>query len=214
MQAKAVDNAQKAAEAEAAALSRAQDASLLSAFKEGDNEAFGELVRKYETRVFNHCLRMLGDEQDSQDLTQEVFLKVYRGVKNYEHTFAFYTWVYRITVNCCIDHLRRKKRLAPQMSLAQGLDDDSSEPAPDMGIADETYAPEKAALGSEMNVVIYAAIAKLSPKLQDIIVLKEIDGLSYEEIGAMLGCSRGTVKSRLFRARERLKDLLANYMEK
>jgi RNA polymerase sigma-70 factor (ECF subfamily) len=213
MQVEATDSVRKAAEAEAAAVSRAQDAALLSAFKGGDNEAFGDLVRKYESRVLNHCLRMVGDEQDSRDLAQDVFMKVYRGVKNYEHTFAFYTWVYRITVNCCIDHLRRKKRHAPQFPLAQSTDPDSSEPAPDMAIADETYAPEKAALGNEMNVIIYSAIAKLSPKLQDIIVLKEIDGLSYEEIGALLGCSRGTVKSRLFRARERLKDLLGTYMD-
>jgi RNA polymerase sigma factor (sigma-70 family) len=104
----------------AAAPSEWSEKEAIAACKEGDHSAFQELVRKYESRIFNHCLRMVDDEQESADLTQEVLVKVYRNIRNYEQTYSFYTWVYRITVNCCIDFLRKKKRKYAGVSLSLG----------------------------------------------------------------------------------------------
>jgi RNA polymerase sigma-70 factor (ECF subfamily) len=195
-----------------AAESHAHDHRLVAAFKNGDQAAFEELWLKYEQRVFHHCLRMVGDEQESQDLTQDVGVKVIRNIKNYEHTYAFYTWLYRITVNCCIDFLRKKRRHAQEVSLTPNSDDDGGEQASEHNIRDETFMPDKTLLNLELSDVMNRAIAQLSEKLRAIIVLKEVDGFSYEEIADILDCSRGTVKSRLFRARERLKELLEPYV--
>jgi RNA polymerase sigma-70 factor (ECF subfamily) len=195
-----------------AAESHARDHELVTAFKNGDQAAFEELWLKYEQRVFNHCLRMVGDEQESQDLTQDVGVKVIRNIKNYEHTYAFYTWLYRITVNCCIDFLRKKRRHAPEISLTPNSDDDAPDQMREHNIRDETFMPDKTLLNLELSNVMNQAIGQLSEKLRAIIVLKEVDGFSYEEISDILDCSRGTVKSRLFRARERLKELLGPYV--
>lgn len=195
-----------------AAESHAHDHKLVAAFKNGDQGAFEELWLKYEQRVFNHCLRMVGDEQESQDLTQDVGVKVIRNIQNYEHTYAFYTWLYRITVNCCIDFLRKKRRRAQEISLTPDSEDDGSDQMREHNIRDETFMPDKTLLNLELSEVMNRAIAQLSEKLRAIIVLKEVDGFSYEEIADILDCSRGTVKSRLFRARERLKELLGPYV--
>jgi RNA polymerase sigma-70 factor (ECF subfamily) len=201
------------ANAKIAAESRAEDHEWIVAAKAGDEHAFGKLMRKYEERVQNHCVRIVGDEQEAEDLKQEVFIKVYRSLPNYEHTYGFYTWMYRITQNCCIDRIRKIKRQAQEVSLTPSLDEEGSETSREHTIPDERNVPEKAALNNELKQTIDKALAKLSPKLREIVVLKEQDGLSYEEIGAMLHCSRGTVKSRLFRAREKLQELLAPYVE-
>lgn len=190
-----------------------KDDELIASFKEGDTLAFQDLVLKYEQRVYNHCLRMVNDEVESYDLTQEVFLKVFRKIKNYEHTYSFYTWLYRITVNCCIDFLRRKKRHIQGISLSGNINDDPSEAGKEQDIPDHTYIPEDALVNQELDEVLKGAISQLSEKLRSIIILKEVEGFSYDEIAEVLGCSRGTVKSRLFRARERLKELLADYVK-
>jgi RNA polymerase sigma-70 factor (ECF subfamily) len=200
------------AAAEANAESHARDHELVAAFKSGDQAAFEELWLKYEQRVYNHCLRMVGDEEESHDLTQDVGIKLIRNIKNYEHTYAFYTWLYRITVNCCIDFLRKKRRHAQEVSLTPNSEEDSADQVREHSIPDETFVPDKTLLNRELSDVMNRAIAQLSEKLRAIIVLKEVDGFSYEEIADILECSRGTVKSRLFRARERLKELLGPYV--
>jgi RNA polymerase sigma-70 factor (ECF subfamily) len=213
MQSTGAEHRRSETDAEAAAQSRAEDHGLIASAKGGDERAFAKLMRKYEERVQNHCMRIVGDEQESEDLKQEVFIKVYRSLPSYEHSYAFYTWMYRITQNCCIDRIRKIKRQAVEVSLTPTPDEDGLDSSREHEISDETYVPEKEALNNELKSTLEAALAKLSPKLREIIVLKEQEGLSYEEIGAMLHCSRGTVKSRLFRAREKLQDLLAHYMQ-
>ncbi len=189
------------------------DRELITAFKEGERIAFQSLVQKYQNRVYNHCLRMINDEEESADLTQEVFLKVYRNINNYEHTYSFYTWLYRITVNCCIDYMRKKRRQLQGVSLSQGSQDDSSEAGKEQDIPDEKFSPDHRMVNVELQEILNRAIGQLSEKLRSIIILKEIEGFSYDEIAEILGCSRGTVKSRLFRARERLKELLQPYIK-
>ena len=189
------------------------DQELITKFKTGEQAAFQDLVLKYEGRVYHHCLRMVNDEEESADLTQEVFLKVFRNIKNYEHTYSFYTWLYRITVNCCIDYMRKRKRQIQGISLSQGHYDDSSEMGKEQDIPDEKFSPDHRMVKLELNEILNGAIAQLSEKLRSIIILKEIEGFSYDEIAVILNCSRGTVKSRLFRARERLKAVLSPLMK-
>lgn len=209
------DSAEARAAADAtAAESHARDHQLVAAFKDGDQSAFEQLWRKYEQRIYNHCLRMVGDEEEGHDLTQEVSIKVFRKIKNYEHTYAFYTWLYRITVNCCIDYLRKKRRHAQEVSLTPGSDEESPDQPREYSIPDETRVPDKALLNLELSEVIERALLRLSVKLREIFVLKEVGGFSYDEIADILGCSRGTVKSRLFRARERLQELLEPYVQR
>jgi len=184
-----------------------EDQELIIAHKAGDESAFPVLVRRYENRVFNHCVRMVNDREESADLTQEVFLKVFRNIQNYEHTYSFYTWLYRITVNCCIDFIRKKKRHAPKVSLSYHSYDEAGS-GKEQDVPDVTFTPERFMDDQETTRVLHEAIGKLSEKMRAIILLKEIEGFSYEEIADILGCSRGTVKSRLFRARERLKEIL------
>jgi len=187
------------------------DHDLISAHKEGNKDAFSLLVKKYESRVFNHCFRMVNDREESADLTQEVFLKVYRNIGNYEHTYSFYTWLYRITVNCCIDYIRKRKRQLQSVSLSFSSPEESGS-GKEQDVPDITYTPDRHMRDHEISKMLHVAIDKLSEKMRTIILLKEIEGFSYEEIADILNCSRGTVKSRLFRARERLRELLEPQM--
>jgi len=183
------------------------DRELIISHKAGDETAFPELVQRYEARVYNHCVRMINDREESADLTQEVFLKVFRNIGNYEHTYSFYTWLYRITVNCCIDYIRKRKRQAQSISLSFNTSDESDS-GKEQDIPDVTFTPERFIRDKETSRILKKAIGQLSEKMRAIILLKEIEGFSYEEIADILNCSRGTVKSRLFRARERLRELL------
>jgi RNA polymerase sigma-70 factor (ECF subfamily) len=184
------------------------DACLIAAFKEGSHAAFQVLVRRYEGRVFNLCLRMVNDEVESTDLTQEVFLKVYRSIGNYQHDYAFYTWVYRIAVNACIDYMRKRKRHGNTVSLCVAGREGEREAGREMDIPDASGIPDALLEQAQLRSMMMDAIGQLSDKLRTIILLKEVEGFTYEEIADVLGCSRGTVKSRLFRARERLRELL------
>lgn len=192
-----------------AQISKSIDRGWIAAFKAGDITAFEQLVEKYERRVYNHCLRMTNDAEESHDLTQEVFLKVFRNILNYQPNYSFYTWLYRITVNCCIDHIRKKKRNIQGISLSNPFPDENGESGKEQDIPDTTFFPEDHLATLQLRSHLRAAIEQLSEKLRMIIILKEIEGFSYEEIAEILSCSRGTVKSRLFRARERLKEILS-----
>ena len=196
----------------AAELKPKTDREIISAIREGDTGAFRLLVEKYETRVYHHCLRIVGDREESTDLTQEVFLKVFRNIHKYEHAYAFYTWLYKITVNCCIDYLRNAKRKIKKVPLAQLDHWDQSDSGRDQEIPDETFCPESELLNMELRGILNNAVSRLSENLRSTIILKEIEGFSYAEIAAISNCSIGTVKSRMHRAREELKVTLAPYL--
>lgn len=196
----------------AAELKPKADREIISAIREGDTDTFRLLVEKYETRVYHHCLRIVGDREESTDLTQEVFLKVFRNIHKYEHAYAFYTWLYKITVNCCIDYLRNAKRKIKKVPLAQLDHWDQSESARDQEIPDEKFCPETELLTVELRGILNNAVSRLSENLRSTIILKEIEGFSYAEIAEISNCSIGTVKSRMHRAREELKVTLAPYL--
>ena len=189
-----------------------REAELIAALQRGSRAAFEVVARAYQSRVYSHCLRMTGDEYQSYDLAQEVFLRVFRNIGRYEHKFAFYTWIYRITANCCIDYLRKRKREPTDMRAAHG--DAAEGPTMEwpLELPDEQFCPQAAALNGELRTVISEAIEGLPEKLRMVVVLRDVEGHSYEEIGDILECSGGTVKSRLFRARSQLRETLSAYV--
>jgi RNA polymerase sigma-70 factor, ECF subfamily len=157
---------------------------------------FEEYVRKNEDRIFNLCLYMLGNSQDAQDAAQDTFIKAYRGMKDFRPDASLYTWVYRIAVNTCLDH-KKKSRHDPLKGepLSEHLKALDQSP-------EEQYQTRKTA------EALRSALQQLPEKLRSAIVLKEIEGLSYEEIATVLDISVGTVKSRISRARDGLMLLI------
>ena len=184
----------------------ADDAVLIQRSRKGDADAFGDLVRRYQDALFNGIYRMVGDYQDAADVTQDVFLKAYRAVADFRGNASFYTWLYRIAVNTCISRRRslaaRKAHLHVPFAAEEADGPDFDPPAADP-------QPHKAAENREECSRIEEALGNLPEDYRVVVVLKDVEGYNYAEIAAMLDCSHGTVKSRLFRGREILRKMLA-----
>jgi len=178
------------------------DHSLIRRFKEGDRASFDDLVRKYHGRIYNLCRNMLNNSRDAEDATQDSFLKSFRSIDRFDPAFPFSTWLYRIAVNTCIDYRRKPFFLSFLKISKEGEESEYDHPS---GLP----SPEKAYESKELGLQIDAGLRSLSPKLLAAIVLKEVEGLSYEEIAGVLDVSIGTVKSRIARAREELKNILS-----
>ncbi len=181
------------------------DLDRIRRFKAGDAAAFEEIVRTHQDRILTLCRYMLGNATDAEDATQDVFVKAFKGLKDFRPEASLYTWLYRIAVNTCID--RRKK---PFFSLFSSRHDEDAT-AGDLPSGDPS--PEKLLESLQISQAIQDALKILSPKLRAAIVLKEIEGLAYEDIGEVLEISLGTVKSRISRAREELKRALVDSRE-
>jgi RNA polymerase sigma-70 factor (ECF subfamily) len=183
-----------------------EDFRLVTAFKAGDRIAFEELVRKYQRQVANIIYLTLGNREEVQDITQEVFIRVYRSIDKFEFDASFFSWIYRITTNLCIDELRRRK-----IKRALSLD----------FLTEKTFEKEKKSkeqilasdglLNDEKREI--GALQKISQEHRQVIILREYEELTYSEIGTYLGISVQAVKSRIFRAREELRTLLKDYFE-
>ncbi len=190
------------------ALSPREDAVLIKAFQGGDKAAFDELVLKHQHKLFNLCYRFLGDYQEANDSAQETFIKVYQSLKRFRFESAFSTWLYRIGVNTSKNKLksaeyRWKKRMVP---LDNPASLDHSSPA--TGIQDESNSPAMELEKKERMRLIQEAINALPPEQKEVVALRDIEGLSYEEIVEITGVNPGTVKSRLARARLELRKRL------
>jgi len=155
-------------------------------------------VALYEKKVFNLALRMTGSVEDAQDITQEAFMRVYTGLRHFRGDATFSTWLYRIVSNMCLDELRRRRRRA-SVSLDQPIPQlDGDIPRQ---LIDPQADPQHSVEGADLRHLVQQSILRLSPDHRLIIVLRDLQGFSYEEIASMLQCSLGTVKSRLNRAR-------------
>ncbi|HIU42689.1 MAG TPA: sigma-70 family RNA polymerase sigma factor [Candidatus Ventrousia excrementavium] len=168
----------------------------------GDERAFEELVTTYEKKIYHISLRYTGNEHDAMDVTQEVFLRVFRFLPQFQEESRFSTWLYRIAVNASLDFLRRRSP-AGELSL-----DDPDEEGLTLEVSDPRYQPEAQLESAELRQAICDGIEALPPRMREIVILRDISGLSYEEIGEVLGIEQGTVKSRLSRARSRLATFL------
>jgi RNA polymerase sigma-70 factor (ECF subfamily) len=171
-----------------------EDLELIHRSQAGDAEAFGELVTKYRTKIFNMIYGIVGNEYDAWDLAQEGFLKAWRSIHRFQGRSSFHTWLYRITINVTIDSIRRQCH-----RREVELDDAIPSFLPDPGVNYDL---------DEIRQQVYAALAQLTPEHRAVIVLKEIEDLHYHEIADILKLSIGTVMSRLFYGRKKLQSIL------
>ncbi len=173
--------------------------------KEGDMEAFSQLVTLYENKILNYCFRMLNNRGDAEDATQEVFVKLYRYLGSYGEQSAFSTWLYKIASNVCLDYLRKVKRHRDTVSINQ---QNAEGEEFSISVEDKGLSPYESAQLGEARRALAKAIGSLGEEQKRVIVLREIEGLSYEEIADITGIAPGTVKSRINRARQTLKKIL------
>jgi len=175
-----------------------------------DRRFFDELVHRYHKQAYNVAYRMTGNHADAEDLTQDTFLKAYRFFGNYKRDMPFDNWLYRIMSNIFIDWLRRRPKVSIR-SLDEPVRQEEGETALDL--PDSTEGPETLALSSELDAEMQAALDTLSEDFRLTVILSDIEGLSYEEISDVMGCSIGTVRSRLHRGRKLLREKLRPYLE-
>ena len=178
---------------------RKEDCRLIAATLDGDLDAFGQLVQKYQDRLFHGISHMLGNASEAEDVVQEAFILAFTRLDSFQSKSAFYTWLYRIAINTGISHKRKKR---PVVSL-------DVEQSPALGIADEKgETPDQGIHREERVAEVHRALDRLSDEHRQIIVLREIDGLCYESISEILKLPVGTVRSRLHRARSQMRELL------
>lgn len=177
---------------------------LIDKARRGDHDAFAALMRAHQNKVYSHALRMTGSREDANDLAQEVFVSAWRGLARFQGDSSLSTWLYRLTANAAIDFLRREKRKsALSMTVPYG---DEGDRQAELICSDPT--PDELAEASERSAAVQAGLKKLSPDHRQILLLREMNGLSYLEICDILGLEEGTVKSRLARARLALRKIL------
>ena len=185
------------------------DQQLVLRAQRGDQHAFGLLVSKYQRRLVRLLSRLVRDPAEVEDVAQEAFIKAYRALPSFRGDSAFYTWLYRIGVNTAKNYLVSQGRRAP---TATGFDAEEAESFDDGGSLRDNNTPENLLLSKQIGETVNAAIEELPDDLRTAIMLREIEGMSYEDIARMMDCPIGTVRSRIFRAREavseRLKPLL------
>ncbi|VAW50574.1 RNA polymerase sigma factor RpoE [hydrothermal vent metagenome] len=183
---------------------RAIDQELVVRVQQGDKKAFDLLVLKYQLRLSKLVSRFLRNQSDVPDVVQEAFIKAYRALPNFRGESAFYTWLYRIAINTAKNHLVAQSRKSPANSI-------DVQDAEDYGASEwlkEYATPEREALASELKTTINQVMGELPSDLREAITLREIEGLSYEDIAVVMDCPIGTVRSRIFRAREAIDSKL------
>jgi RNA polymerase sigma-70 factor (ECF subfamily) len=176
----------------------AEDRALLDAFRRGEDSAFSALVIKYRESVYRVARRMLGNHEDASDAAQEVFIRAHRALLRFDGRSQLYTWLYRITVNLCLDMRGRSTRL----SLA-GEDDDGDERSSGPGVEEQVES-------REISRVVARAVVELPPRQRAMVALRLYQDLPYLEIARIMGCSEGTVKATMFAALRRLRRALSD----
>ncbi len=183
------------------------DSELVAALKEGREQAYRQLIGKYQAKLRNLAYGITMDAEDSLDIVQDVFLKVYRGIGRFEGKSSLYTWLRRITVNESLNWKRKWRRRFRWQH--QSMDDESFYESADM--SNDEDIPENIYRKKELEKLLKEGLNILNEDARMVFVLKELEGLSYEKIGSMLGISSGTVSSRLFYAREKLRKFLKDH---
>lgn len=173
-----------------------EDAELVRLCQDGDMMAFQQLFQRHQERVYSVASRMMNNQEDALDMTQEIFLRAYQKIDKFKFTSAFSTWLYKLATNLCIDELRKRKRKADTVLLEEAISE-----------ADGN-TPEENAILKDTQSQVWQAINSLKEKEKAIIILRDIEGVSYKEIAEILGYSLGRVKSRIHEARQKLKAVL------
>ena len=180
------------------------DQQLVSRVQKGDSRAFDLLVLKYQHKIFGLISRYVRDADEVQDVAQEAFIKAYKALPNFRGDSAFYTWLYRIAINTAKNYLVSRARRPP----GSDVEIEDAEYFEAGGRLREIETPESALFGAELKVVVEGAISGLPEDLRTALTLREFDGLSYEDIADIMDCPVGTVRSRIFRAREAIDALV------
>ena len=187
---------------------QAADQKLVERVQKGDNGAFDLLVLKYQHKIVNLVMRYVRDPELAQDITQEAFIKAYRALPRFRGDSAFYTWLYRIAVNTAKNHLAAQRRRPMDIEL----DLQDPEQYELHAKLKETDTPEGITLSNELMEIVERAIAALPEDLQTAIILRELEGMSYEEIAQTMECPVGTVRSRIFRARDAISNKVGSLL--
>lgn len=184
---------------------------LIGRAKNGDMSAFEQLILAHEKIVYNVALRTLNNIEDAKDISQEVFIKAFRSIEKFDGRSSFSTWIYRITMNTCIDEVRRRKGKST-VSFEEEMD--AEEGSWKQQYADPGDTPEEKALRVEEQGEILTALNQISEEHKTVIILRDVQGLSYDEIAEITGLTLGTVKSRISRARIQLKQEILGIRER
>ena len=181
------------------------DELLLRRACKGDVQAFEELMQSHESRIYTIALRMMGNREDAQDCAQEAMVRIYRAMGSFKGQSALATWIYRITMNTCLDELRRRK--ARKVTSLDSLVDNGWSPT------DTGDTPEEHGLRVEKQNALNQAIQSLPDDMRAAIILRDVKGYSYDEIASILDANVGTIKSRISRGREKLREILSKQSE-
>lgn len=181
---------------------------LIKRCQKGDVDAFEMLIDKHQKIAYNIAFKMLNNKEDAMDISQEAFIKIYKSIGKFNFKASFTTWMYRIVVNTCLDFLKKKK-------TTYSLDDNIKTPDGEIKkeIADDKNTPEKIIEKKMTRQNVHDSIKKLNEIHKTVIILRDIQGFSYDEIAEITGTSKGTIKSRISRARSALKQIILNDME-
>jgi RNA polymerase sigma-70 factor, ECF subfamily len=191
-------------------LSREQEYSLVDQAIAGDHDAFSKLVMAHQSRIYSTIFQMVGNHEDANDLTQDTFLKAYKALKSFKKNSGFFTWLYRIGINLSINFINSRKR---RRFLSFDNPDHDAERESEILQLISDKSPGKNVDLSELKQKLNEAIDKLSDKHKAVVVMHDIQGMSHEEICEVLQCSNGTVRSRLFYARQQLQALMNDYLK-
>lgn len=186
----------------------ATDQQLVARVQKGDTRAFDLLVLKYQHKIFGLISRYVRDADEVQDVAQEAFIKAYKALPNFRGESAFYTWLYRIAINTAKNYLVSRARRPP----GSDVEIEDAEYHDNGGSLRDIETPENVLFGAELKAVVDSAISGLPEDLRTAITLREFDGLSYEDIADIMDCPVGTVRSRIFRAREAIDQLVRAQM--
>jgi RNA polymerase sigma-70 factor (ECF subfamily) len=195
----------------APAAEQTAEEALVHRAKRGDLSAFDELVRRYQERIYTTVYHMTANHEDANDLAQETFIKAYQALRSFKGESTFYTWLYRIAVNKTLNFLKQRKN-RPQMSL-NDLDFNAERDPDLMGLVSH-QTPRREASLAELQEKLNEAMQKLSEIHRLTVTLHDVQGLSHEEISQIMDCNEGTVRSRLFYARQQLQAYLADYLKR
>ena len=186
-------------------MTRERENEIIAKVVAGDVNAYAELVEEYQTRVYNLALKMLANDADAQDIAQEAFLKAYRALDMFRGESGFSSWMYRLTTNLCIDFLRKEKKNRTDSITVVRNDEPEEQEIPDL-----RYNPETELERQELRGAIRSALMELNPEYRQAVVMRELGGMSYAEIADELEIELGTVKSRIARARQKMRSFLIN----